>query len=642
VSLPQAIVSGANGAGKTSILESFYFVVDGKKSDGSVVGGEIYTQFAKTKGELIAEVELEINDTTKFMRRCEGSEKRAKGSPISELVRNINTTLFIEKDGKRDVVTQKDWNEQISVYFPENYRYFTNPNFLEQQKQADVKDFVFGLLDLSEFDTKNKDIAKSKVNETKAEINKLDILLQDHAKIQEPTKVDDLTESFSEQIAELREKINVPLLSQADVLHNAKIEKQLAEIKATEPKIQELEVEKEYPVLQGKSLLPLQDVSEIVREIEKLKNKELDDVASLNNLIFAKANNTRKKQLQNKIKNYDKIKSGLKCTICPICTDLFCEKRCVDIESLENLQEQNEQIEFVNIENLKTQIEAEKVEFETNRKNQIAGLEAELQEIQKSNSEIEKQNEQIRAENERATTSHNEKIAEINKKNEQIIAGNEKIKAENEQVKADFETKKAKQITELRAKIKYPKKVDNSEIESEIAKLETQKEDNRQLFLTFTKLQAVYDNAQSEVARLTEEKNALLEKLVDAEQEFITEKNKELKFYQTIENQINSELADFGVKFKLYRKLISADDYKADFSIILNDRIFNSNGESFIQKINLCNFFQQRKEITLPIWCDETTVLDEFNTQDLITLFDNEKNIIILEKTDEELRIINF
>ena len=32
VSLPQAIVSGANGAGKTSILEAFYFVVDGKKS----------------------------------------------------------------------------------------------------------------------------------------------------------------------------------------------------------------------------------------------------------------------------------------------------------------------------------------------------------------------------------------------------------------------------------------------------------------------------------------------------------------------------------------------------------------------------------------------------------------------------------
>ena len=49
VSLPQAIVSGANGAGKTSVLEAFYFVIDGKKADGMNVGGEIYSQYAKSK-----------------------------------------------------------------------------------------------------------------------------------------------------------------------------------------------------------------------------------------------------------------------------------------------------------------------------------------------------------------------------------------------------------------------------------------------------------------------------------------------------------------------------------------------------------------------------------------------------------------
>ena len=134
ISLPQAIVSGANGAGKTTILEAFYFVVDGKKADGTVVGGEIYSQYAKTKNELIAEVELQIDENTKFCRRCEGSEKRAKGSVDSYLVRNINTTLFIEKYGNRNIVTQNEWNEQISVYFPENWRYLTNPNFLQEQK----------------------------------------------------------------------------------------------------------------------------------------------------------------------------------------------------------------------------------------------------------------------------------------------------------------------------------------------------------------------------------------------------------------------------------------------------------------------------------------------------------------------------
>ena len=80
ISLPQSIISGANGAGKTSILEAFYFVIDGKKADGMNVGGEIYSQYAKSKSELIVEVELQINESAKFCRRCEGSEKREKGS----------------------------------------------------------------------------------------------------------------------------------------------------------------------------------------------------------------------------------------------------------------------------------------------------------------------------------------------------------------------------------------------------------------------------------------------------------------------------------------------------------------------------------------------------------------------------------
>ena len=346
--------------------------------------------------------------------------------------------------------------------------------------------------------------------------------------------------------------------------------------------------------------------------------------------------------MQNKIENYDKIKEGLKCTICPVCTDLFCEKRSVDIESLESLQEKNSELEFVNIDALKIQLEAEKIEFVQNKEHQIVALTEELEKMRKSNDEIKQKNAAIRKENELAIIAHNEKVAEINKKNEQIRADNEKIKAENAKIKAEFEAEKSKQLAELRASIKYPKKVDNSQIEQQISELETEKESNRQAFLAFTKLQAVYDNAQSEILRLTDEKNALLESLVDAEQNLIVEKQKEFQYYQVIENQINSELAQFGVKFKLYRKLISQDDYKSDFSIILNDRTFNSNGEAFIQKIALCQFFQKVKGVFLPIWCDETAILDEYNIEKLVDVFRIDKNIVLLEKTTKELTIINF
>ena len=185
-------------------------------------------------------------------------------------------------------------------------------------------------------------------------------------------------------------------------------------------------------------------------------------------------------------------------------------------------------------------------------------------------------------------------------------------------------------------------KVDNSEVEAEISKLEAEKEENRQSFLDFTKSLAVYKNAQKEIARLQEEKNALLATLVDFEQTYIIEKNKEQDFYAKIENQINSELAKFGIKFQLYRQLISSDDFKADFRIILNDRDFNSNGEAFIQKINLCLFFQSRKNIVLPIFCDEITVLDDSNIEKLTAIFIENKNLVLLEKTTEPLRIINF
>lgn len=642
VSLPQAVVSGANGAGKTSILEAFYFVIDGKKADGMNVGGEIYSQYAKSKSELIVEVELEIDEYTKFCRRCEGSEKREKGSPVSELVRNINTTLFIEADGVRKIVTQKEWNDAISVYFPENWRYLTNPNFLQDQKQSDVKDFVFGLLNLSEFDTKNKDIAKSKVTEKNAEIAKLNILIQEYEKTQEPIKVEDLTESFNVRIEAARKNINIPTLSELEVLHNSKIEMDIADVQTQEPKYQDFESEVEIPVLLGQSFLSLNDVSELEKEIEKVKKQEYDNIDDLRTLDFAEKSNVEKAKIQEKIKNYDSIVAGLKCGICPICSDLFCESRRVDIESLEELEVIDNNLTYIVIEDLKLEFDLAKAEFETEKSNKIAELEAELKKLQTANEKIKNQNAEIKAENDKAINLHNEKVAEINAKNEKIRFHNEKVRAENTGLKATFEAEKSAKLAELRASIKYPAKVDNSETETEITKLETQKEDNRQLFLNFTKLQAVYNNAKKEIARLKEEKATLLTTLVDFEQNYIVEKQKEFQHYQIIENQINSELSQFGVKFKLYRKLISTDDFKADFSIILNDRDFNSNGEAFIQKIALCEFFQKTKGLILPILCDETAILDDYNLNKLIEIFEQNKNIVILEKTTKELTIINF
>jgi hypothetical protein len=387
----------------------------------------------------------------------------------------------------------------------------------------------------------------------------------------------------------------------------------------------------------------LDDVLELENEIEDLKNSIFDNDCVLEDEICeAEKNNKEKAEIETKIANYDSIKAGLKCTLCPVCSDLFCESRKTDIESLEDLQAANNELNYVKIEDLQLKYELAKVNFETEKSNKIAGLESELKQLQAANEKIKNQNAEIKAENDKAILLHNEKVAEINAKNEAIRGENIIIRLENAKAKVGFEAEKTAKLAELRSSIKYPAKVDNSEVETEISKTETQKEDNRQLFLNFTKLQAVYNHAQSEIKRLNEEKTALLTKLVDFEQNYIIEKQKEFQYYQIIENQINSELSEFGVKFKLYRKLISNDDFKADFSIILNDRDFNSNGEAFIQEINLCEFFQKTKGVVLPIWCDETAILDESNLDKLIEIFEAQKNVVILEKTTAQLTITNF
>ena len=641
ISLPQAIISGANGAGKTTILEAFYFVVDGKKADGTVFGGEIYSQFAKSKSDLIAEVQLKINGVN-FCRRCEGSEKRKAGTAMVELVRNINTTLIIEKDGKRSIVSQKEWIDEISVYFPENWRYFTNPLFLQEQKQADVKDFVFKLLNLSEFDTKNKDVAKSKIAEKKAEIARLELLLSEYSKTPKPVEVEDLTKALDEQIKDLRSKINVPKLSKEEILHNAKIEKQIDEIKNQAPVLKKIKDQIKAPLLFTKSYFYLQDYSELEKELGFWKNEVYKNDYLLNAIEVAEKNNAKKDALKHKIENYEEIKSGRSCKICSICTDLFCEKRDVELESLDLLQKEYDAIDYVNVDALRQKFEIEKIGFENEKSNKIAELQDKINKIKAENRNLEELNAEIKEENEAKIAAYNANLNEIAEKNREIEQENGQIRAENERILEDFEREKNEKIAKLRALLKYPQKIDNSEIERQIFELEKQKEKNREEFLNFTRLQAVYKNAQKEIERLQQEKAMLQASLVDYEQQYIVESRKEIEHYRIIERNINNEIEQFGIKFKFYKKLISSDEFKPDFNIILNNKEYNSNGEAFIQKIELCNFFQKRKGVSLPIWCDEIVILDDFNREKLIYIFENYKNIVLLEKNSDDLIIINF
>ena len=157
------------------------------------------------------------------------------------------------------------------------------------------------------------------------------------------------------------------------------------QVQNLEPKLKDFETKIEIPVLVGKSFLSLNDVSELEAEIENLKSKEYNNSDNEFALSFSLAQNAKKADIEERIKNYASIKAGLKCTKCAVCSDLFCESREVEIESLECLQQLNEDLDYINVEDLKLRFELNKVNFETEKRNKIAELEAELKKVKTAN-----------------------------------------------------------------------------------------------------------------------------------------------------------------------------------------------------------------------------------------------------------------
>ena len=627
-----SIIEGKNGTGKTTLGESFYFCLFGKKSDKSDVGGEVYSEHVEFKSDLYAEVEI-VHKGVVFNRFVKGSEKNG------EFVKNINTTLTITENGKTSVVTVQNWNEKVKEIFGEDIFEKCNPYYFTTLKKSEQLDFIFKITDTKKYDEDNLNEAAAKVTEQKKLIHDKEVVLK-NLEIVEPAKIEDLQDFYSEQEKKINQEINKnqPKLTEDELKFNAKINAKISELENSEFSEQEKEAPEllEVPEL---NLLKLESFENLHNEVERYKKMEFNEVEWDQKIERAKANEKIVENYQKIVENYDNLKYNGKCTICGICDKKICEFKEVDLMEIDFYI--NAIAKFKDDKNhvsLEVEKEEKKTSFYQAKKERISGIEKSILEIKEKNAEIEKKNAEL-------TKKYNEKVAEIELRNADLSLQRIaifKANAEIDEKRQKFEQDKKAKILELKKSIKQPTTIDNSELYAKLAEIKNDRLANLSVIKQYNQDLGVYkfnlEKNEKLTAELVELKNGLLE--FEAEK-FKFEKEKR-EYYEKIEKSLNKKLAPAKIEVKLLKRLISKDEMKVDFSLTINEKFYNSNGESLINKIKLCQFFQDFTDTNLPIICDEVAILDEKHINDLYHLYENSNNIVILAKSlDKNLTITN-
>ena len=147
VQLP-AIIEGANGVGKTSIIEAFSFVLTGKNLNGDVFDKKIYLNEKATE-QAVASVELKLKSGDVISRTCSPILTRKKGEEVATLKTAISTSLKVNgtpcNNSEFSSFLEKNDEELLLGY---SVVYFKN---LDNQKQRKI------LMDIAEAKGVKKD-----------------------------------------------------------------------------------------------------------------------------------------------------------------------------------------------------------------------------------------------------------------------------------------------------------------------------------------------------------------------------------------------------------------------------------------------------------------------------------------------------
>ena len=614
---------GAQGAGKSTILRSLYYLLNcSDPKTGKRFDERIYSENARShKNDDFAEVSGYLNNI-KLTRKSTPKTSRVRGSDEVNITYNVESTYYIN-----DIQCNlNEYNEVISNHFvgfsPELF--LSTAGFLNSSKDEKRAIFEKIIGEKKDF-TDEKNEKKSKVTDIKKDISikknilsdrKADLLIECKNPTAEILLINSQIESLRKEKDDIQQNLaaNAPKLTQLQVDENNAIRSKIAEI------------ERERYVSK------IIDLSQVVNKINDLRNelslkenqiqavtdKQIDEIIDtsyfdekLNRVVY----------LTHVYQNYDEIIGKSRCNKCAICFIENCPEKEVGIESFEAVETELNYL-------LSQHYDVQKSDF-----------------VAKKQKEIESKKQAKADELTRLNEAKSELEREINKQNAEFL----KLKKQKEAVEkstqkeiSDFEKNKEIRINELLNKLHHVEEIDSSkedakikEIVNKISELQIKLNELQTQKKRFDEICGIRENAEKRIKELSEEIISLEKSLVVAEREQIGVENQEVEYFRTLENNINSILPS-GVTVSLFKENVSKDGFKFDFELNFNNKLDFSTSEEMEQFIPFLQFLHKTLGIIdIPICVDEFNVftgnINNFGNV-ILCVADKTVNQLLIEK----------
>ncbi len=572
-------ISGANGAGKTSIMDAVAFCLTGKNSHGEQVNEMSYNSNEPAEQQF-CEVSIEVGGHT-YTRRIEPIFKTNRDGE-TYIATKCSTSLYVDKIKQdnadafkqfddylllsTDTFFMKDWKEQLMII----------DQFLKSHLPDDFKNF-----DLKEENQKLKS-AKAELKDVQKSQKEINILLRNLINPDMPEMSDDdIFEKIEilNKIQRLENKQNLEL-EKVKQAHQKELEifdkaNQEYHFKISELKNRKNTIENE--IFKPVKLTPIKDLTslenslieqnQIVSKLNDLKNRATNFEIFDDFKEFVKA----KKSvfcIEN-VKLIEKLETSKTADTCPY-THVH-SPECAKVVN-ENIAEKIKDLALENKSVLEAEFLMYQKEFEAifdgqNPKDYIKNLTSKIDAEQKKLVEIDAQILERKSEN--------EKIKQINKE----------IEAENEASEADFVKIKAEKLKQIEAEILAITApimpvldFQNSEIKTEIQNLKNELE-------KFNKIEAEIKDAEAIINHNEKLRLQYENDLQDLKIRFLNVQKSIAEITEAIKNYSENIKTEFSNHFpgkleidiEVMEYIITTGDYNQTFFFVVNGKRFDLN-----------------------------------------------------------------
>lgn len=626
-------VLGENATGKTTIFDSFCWLLFGKDSSDRK---DFEIKTLGQNGEALHGLEhsvtglLEINNKEITFQRIFTEKWTKKKGLADKVFSGHETTYYINQVPAK----QKEYNEKVSEILPDStFKLISNPlyfNNLEWKKQREILLEIIG------------DIDQKNVIEHKESLRPLQALLDGDTTVDDLrkkvkaqiTKYSKDKESIPYRIDECNEKIveeNFSVIEDRKKLIQdsiTKLDKQILngsqgnnEKSTLQDKIYELNKELQDETLKDRSKAnePLQIIQEDIRTTRnkvqeiawEIKNKKLDQVH------LAQENHKVEENITSKLKEQDLLRNE------------FREEKAKVFEfdeSQSSCPHCGRTYEIEKIEDLKI---AAQIHFEEVKKNKFASINAKGTKL---GSEIEnlKQNQ----------TQNNIKLSDFDSCINELTAQQDSLNKKLEELETAADgikgapTIESPKLSELKVKIQNLKTEFSSYIEPDNTDLLKRKQVLQGDLETVNRRLSAKDNNESlrdRIIELQDEERRLAEEIAKLEgydfmcEEFIRTK------VELLEERINSKFNT--VRFKLFKQQIDGGIAEWCEALINGVPYSNANTASQINSgIEIINTLSEHYEFQVPIFID--------NRESVNDILDTDSQIInLIVSKDKKLRV---